>query len=248
MRRLVAGVEDARGLVRHQRRIGKRALRRNPAFGNGPAFVSEMRSWRFTGSRGVALRDGIALTAQPAGRFRRGNFFLRRGLTLRARRAAPTLLVARAHYHHGPNNARPHRCARHRQFGKSRRCSRPAEVGRRGAGARAGARRLRHRPRDRLRRLWLGAAGPEASGHRPRIPGQGAGGAGRVAASKPAISSSASCAGPIRCRVPAAPSANGTCAATAATPSAASRSATATVRIFSASSRTFWSSSIRRSA
>ena len=37
----------------------------------------------------------------------------------------------------------------------------------------------------------------------------------------------------------AAPSANGTCAATAATPSAASRSATATARIFSASSRTF---------
>ena len=32
--------------------------------------------------------------------------------------------------------------------------------------------------------------------------GQGAGGAGRIAASRPAISSSASCAGPIRCRVP----------------------------------------------
>ena len=43
--------------------------------------------------------------------------------------------------------------------------------------------------------------GAEAAGDRPRIAGQGAGGAGRTAALTPAISSSASCAGPIRCRV-----------------------------------------------
>ncbi len=57
--------------------------------------------------------------------------------------------------------------------------------------------------------------------------------------SAPAIASSASCAGPIRCRAPPAPSANGICAATAAIPSAASRNATATARIFSASSPNF---------
>ena len=45
-----------------------------------------------------------------------------------------------------------------------------------------------------------------------------------AAASLPAISSSASCGGPIRCPARPAPPANGTCAATAATPSAASRS------------------------
>src|SRR5215475_12845736 len=49
----------------------------------------------------------------------------------------------------------------------------------------------------------------------------------RVAASHPAISSSASCAGPILCRAWRARPESGTCVATAATPSAVSRSGTA---------------------
>ena len=66
-----------------------------------------------------------------------------------------------------------------------------------------------------------------------------------VAASTPAISSSASCGGRIRFRVRPAPPASGTCAATGATPNAASRSATATAPSSSASSPISWSRSIR---
>ena len=125
----------------------------------------------------------------------------------------------------------------------------PPQERRRRAGARAGARRLRHRPRDRRRRLRLGAArrserlilGHESLGRVEEAP------AG-MRLRRPAISSSASCAGPIRCRARPAPPANGTCAATAATPSAASRSATATAPSVSASSRISPSRSIRRSA
>src|SRR4029077_20329057 len=35
------GIEDARGLVRNQGRLGKRALRRNISFGNSPMFESD---------------------------------------------------------------------------------------------------------------------------------------------------------------------------------------------------------------
>ena len=72
-------------------------------------------------------------------------------------------------------------------------------------------------------------------------------GAGGERATPPATSWSASCVGPIRCRARPARPANGTCAATAATPSAASRSATATARSAFASSRNSPSRSIRRS-
>ena len=99
---------------------------------------------------------------------------------------------------------------------------------RRSAGARAGARRLRHRSRDHRRPStagrrpaqsgWCSAMNCSARSRRRR----------RAAASRPATSSSASCGGPIRCRARPAPPANGTCAATANTPSAASRSCTAT--------------------
>ena len=50
---------------------------------------------------------------------------------------------------------------------------------------------------------------------------------GPEAASRRATSSSASCAGPTRCRARTARSASGTCAATASTPSAASSRSTA---------------------
>ena len=68
-----------------------------------------------------------------------------------------------------------------------------------------------------------------------------------VAESKWATLSSASCVGPTRCPVRRAPSANGICVATAATPSAASRSETALAQSFFGSSLTFWSRSIQRS-
>ena len=55
-------------------------------------------------------------------------------------------------------DARDHGLARRRQFRTARRCPRPAGVGWRGSGAQLGARRVRHRPRDRLGRLWLGSA------------------------------------------------------------------------------------------
>ena len=45
----------------------------------------------------------------------------------------------------------------------------PPRVRRRRAGAHPGARRLRHRPRNRVGRLRLGAAGRKAAGDRPRI-------------------------------------------------------------------------------
>lgn len=38
---LIRRVEDAGRLMRFQRRLGKRALRGNPAFGDGPAFLTE---------------------------------------------------------------------------------------------------------------------------------------------------------------------------------------------------------------
>ena len=78
------------------------------------------------------------------------------------------------------------------------------------------------------RRLRLGAAGA-ASGWC-----SGTSRSGRVrqaptaAASRPATWSSASSAGPTRCRARPARAASSTCAATAATPSAASRRCTAT--------------------
>ena len=67
--------------------------------------------------------------------------------------------------------------------------------------------------RRRARTGWFSATNRSAGSSRRR----------RAAALHRAISWSASCAGPTRCRAPPAPPANGTCAATAATPSAASR-------------------------
>ena len=92
------------------------------------------------------------------------------------------------------------------------------------------------------------AARRDAPDPRPRVARPRRGGAAGQRLSRAAISSSASCAVPIRCRVRPAPSANGTCAATASTPSAASRSATATAPSNSASSPTSPSSSTLRSA
>ena len=88
-------------------------------------------------------------------------------------------------------------------------------------------------------------AGRSAPDARPRIARRGRRTAPAAAALRPAISSSASCAGPIRCRARPARPANGTCAATAATPNAASRSGTASAPSASASSPNSPSRSIR---
>ena len=66
----------------------------------------------------------------------------------------------------------------------------------------------------------------------------------RQPASPPATASSASCGGPTRCPARPAPPANGTCAATAATPNAASRACTASAPSAFASSRASPSRSI----
>ena len=85
-------------------------------------------------------------------------------------------------------------------------------------------RRLRHRPRDRRRRVRRGAARAATGWSSATSRWAGCARRRRTAASPPATSSPASSAAPTRCRAPTARAASGTCAATAATPSAASRS------------------------
>ena len=88
----------------------------------------------------------------------------------------------------------------------------------------ARARRLRHRSRDHRGRLRRGAGRLPAADPRPRVARPRARGAGRDCDfAKPAITSSASCAIPIPSPARPARRANGTCAATANTPSTASR-------------------------
>ena len=113
----------------------------------------------------------------------------------------------------------------------------PPALRRRRAGADPGGRHLRHRPRDRRRRLRLAAARTGAPDARARVARPGARSPGRQRPARRATWSSASSAGPTRCRAPTAGSASGTCAATASTPSAASRSSTATARSATASTR-----------
>src|SRR5580704_4745235 len=47
VRHRVGGVEEARGFVRDQSRIGKRALRRNISFGDGPMLATDDFHCRF---------------------------------------------------------------------------------------------------------------------------------------------------------------------------------------------------------
>src|SRR5208282_6937152 len=79
VRCLVAGVEDAGGLVRDQGAIGKRTLRRDVSFGNSPTpaadrlhdhlFASSQRDYRRRFSAHAAKK-----TPKDAPWFHRGNF------------------------------------------------------------------------------------------------------------------------------------------------------------------------------
>src|SRR5436190_2110279 len=67
--------------------------------------------------------------------------------------------------------------SRHGRFRAARRATRSRAGSQKPAGPGAGARGLRHRPRDHLRRLWLGTARRQTAGAGPRIARPGAGGA-----------------------------------------------------------------------
>ena len=105
---------------------------------------------------------------------------------------------------------------------------------------------VRHRCRDRGCSVRHRAGRRRTSWCWPREPRPGRLGAGRTAASRPGIWSSASCAAPTRCRARPARPASGTCAATASTSSTASTGCTASAANAGAASRTRSSSSTPR--
>ena len=115
-------------------------------------------------------------------------------------------------------------------LGPSRRRRRTAPLRRSRAGGDAGRRGVRHRHRDRVGRLRVGAAGSRPPRARPRVARPCPRSTGRMPRWRPATSWWASSAVPTRCPAPTAPWGNGTSVATASTPSAASRATTATAR------------------
>ena len=157
LRVAVAGVEDAGRLVRDQRAIGKRALRRNVAFGNGPALASDgfhcvfpkdisnakrrQRAPRRSQTQGNRFRARNLMDSKLArhffGSWARGSVRSRRTGSMRALTVAPGVA----------NSARVEDVAE------------PPLSDGAVLVRTVGARRVRHRSRNRVGRLWLGAAG-----------------------------------------------------------------------------------------
>jgi len=83
VRCLVAGVENAGSLVRDQSAIGKRALRRDVSFGNGPTLAAD--GSMITSSQRDCRRRFSAHAAKKTPKdapwFHRGNFPAARGLS-----------------------------------------------------------------------------------------------------------------------------------------------------------------------
>ena len=121
------------------------------------------------------------------------------------------------------SRACPHRRAPHPELAAAGRGARAARLRRAGAGAHARGGGVRHGPGDRLGGLRLGAARGAPAGAGPRVAGPGAGGApGQRARARRPGGGHRAAPGPGALRATAR-WASGTCAATASTPSAASR-------------------------